>query len=282
MQTPGQTARLGDLSEVDRARAVALFDDIEDFGHEFEAAFASKNLAAAQTGTRRLLNLLSNFNAVVKGTGYEFPPGIFDDLGKVRAALREGDWDKVQEAARYNHAYGREFKRIAARMVELAREQQPVPGDSYGPVVEKVIAGKGDGNKQFIDLDTGKQFASAEFFGPKAEPSPAETQKWLRETGIDAVGDTRAIYGGLVGFNMVASPVPNEEWDRLPPSRLDYYLTMSTPGTPVTMTGKGGLPATYAVKTREGGQGLLQIVSLSTNNPPEVRIRYKLVQPAKQ
>jgi len=92
------------------------------------------------------------------------------------------------------------------------------------------------------------------------------------------MGDTSPHIRGLVGFEMVASPVPTEEWDRLPPSRLDYYLTMSAPGTPVTMSGKGELPATYAVKTREGAQGLLQIVGFSTNNPPEVRIRYKLVQ----
>ena len=123
-------------------------------------------------------------------------------------------------------------------------------------------------------------FAAAQYFGPKAEPSPEETQKWLQETGIDAVADTRSLYGGLVGFNMVASPVPSEEWDRLPPSKLDYYLAMSTPGTPVVMSGKGALPATYAVKTREGGCGLLQILNLTTNDPPEVSIRYRLVQPS--
>jgi len=277
LQTPSQTVRLEDLSEVDRARAVALFNDIEDFGHEFNAAFTSKNLAAAETGTRRLLSLLSNFNAVVKGTGYEFSPGIFADIGKVQATLREGDWDKVQQAARHNEAYAREFKRVAARMVELAREQQAGAGNAFGPVVERVLAGAGDTNQRFIDLDKGRLFAAAEYFGPKAEPSPAETQQWLQETGIDAVADTRSHYGGLVGFKMVASPVPNEEWDRLPASRLDYYLAMSKPGTPVIMSGKGELPATYAVSTREG-KGLLQIVGMSTNQPPEVRIRYKLVK----
>ena len=279
VQKSGKVVRLEDLSEAERARAVALFNDIEDFGHEFEAAFATKSLPAAETGTRRLLNLLSNFNAVVKGTGYEFSAGIFEDIGKVQQALKEGDWDKVQQAARHNDAYAREFKRIGARMVELAREQQAGCATAvFGPVVERVIAGKGDANKRFIDLDKGRLFAAAEFFGPKAEPSPEETQKWLSETGIDAVADTRSLYGGLVGFNLVASPVPNEEWDRMPPSRVGYYFAMSAPGTPVTMTGKGGLPATFAVRTREGAQGLLQIVGINTNDPPEVRIRYRLVQ----
>jgi hypothetical protein len=112
------------LSATERARAVALFNDIEDFGHEFEAAFSARNQSAAETGVWRLLNLLKHFNAVVKGTGYEFSPGIFDDLTKVRQALSEGDWDKVQGTARHNDAYAREFKRIAAWVVELARQQQ--------------------------------------------------------------------------------------------------------------------------------------------------------------
>ncbi|HOX57376.1 MAG TPA: serine/threonine-protein kinase [Candidatus Paceibacterota bacterium] len=277
----GTPSRLEDLSQADQARAVALFNDIEDFGHEFEAAFASKSVPAAETGTRRLLNLLSNYNAVVKGTGYEFSSGIFKDIGKVQQALKGGDWNKVQEAARGNDAYRQEFKRIAGRMVELARQQRPAGATSFGPVIERVVVGAGDKNRRFIDLDEGRLFAAAEYFGPKAEPSPAETEKWLRETGIDAVADTRAAYGGLVGFNMVAAPVPNEEWERLPPSGLDYYFAMTTLGTPVTMSGKGRLPATYAVKTREGGRGLLQIVWLSTNDPPTVKIRYKLVESAR-
>ena len=147
----GKTSQLESLSEADRVRAVALFNDIEDFGHEFDAAFTSRNLAAAETGTRRLLSLLTNFNAAVKGTGYEFSPGIFDDLAKVREALREGDWDKVRQAARHNDAYAREFKRISARMVELARQQRSALGDSSSPVVEKVLPGKGDEHKRSID-----------------------------------------------------------------------------------------------------------------------------------
>jgi tRNA A-37 threonylcarbamoyl transferase component Bud32 len=128
-EASGKTSQLESLSEADRARAVALFNDIEDFGHEFDAAFSARNLAAAQTGTRRLLTLLSNFNAVVRGTGCEFPAALLNDIGKVRQALDEGDWDNVRQAARFNEEYAREFKRISSRMVELARRQRPsAPG----------------------------------------------------------------------------------------------------------------------------------------------------------
>jgi hypothetical protein len=256
---------------------VALFNDIEDFGHEFDAAFTSTNLAAAQTGTRRLLTLLTNFNAAVKGTDCEFPPGIFDDIAKVRQALDEGDWHKVKQAARYNDAYGREFKRIADRMVGLARQQKQAAATSFGPVVEKVIAGEGDENKRFIDLDTGKQIAAAEYFGPKAEPSPEQTRKWWADYGIDVMGDTSSASRGLVGLDMVAVPVAEGEWTGASSDRLKYWLTGTRPGTPAAMSAAGRLPATYVFQTREGGRGLLQITEF-TDNPPGLKLRYKLVK----
>lgn len=43
------------------------------------------------------------------------------------------------------------------------------------------------------------------------------------------------------------------------------------------MSGRDALPATYAVKTRENGAGLLQITGF-TNNPRGVKIRYKPAQ----
>ncbi|MGA2240571.1 MAG: DUF4019 domain-containing protein [Verrucomicrobiota bacterium] len=148
---------------------------------------------------------------------------------------------------------------------------------SFGPVIERVVSGEGDANRRFIDFDTGKLFAAAEFFGAKDESSPEETQQWWRKAGIDAMGDMSAAVHGLVGFEMVAAPVPAEEWERATPARLDYYFTLAKPGTPATMSGRGELPVTFAFKTRQGGRGLLQITGF-TDNPHGVKIRYKLVQ----
>ena len=276
VQTTSSTSQLDSLSKPDRARAVALFNDIEDFAHEFDAAFTAKNLAAAQTGTRRLLTLLTNFNSVVRGTGCEFPAALLSDVGKVQEALEEGDWDKVKQAARFNEAYAREFQHIGSQVVELARQQKQGAATSFGPVIERGIAGEGDANQRFIDLDTGKQFAAAEFFGPKAEPSPEETQKWWVQNGIDAVGDTSEASRGLVGFDMVAVPVAAAEWTGASPQRLDYWLTLARPGTPAAISAKGKLPVTYVFRTREGGCGLLQITGF-TANPPGLKLRYKLV-----
>jgi hypothetical protein len=154
----------------------------------------------------------------------------------------------------------------------------PIQGDAaaFGPVIERTIVGGGDANKRFIDFDAGKQFAAAQFFGPKDEPSPEETQKWWKQNGIDAMGDTSPATRGLVGFELVAVPVPPQEWD-MAPARLDYYLAAAKPGTPATMSAKGDLPATFVIQTREGGRGLLQITGF-TDNPLGVKIHYKLVQ----
>jgi hypothetical protein len=47
----------------------------------------------------------------------------------------------------------------------------------------------------------------------------------------------------------------------------------------VLLSGKKEFPATWLFQTREGAMGILQITG-SANNPPGVRIRYKLVRDA--
>lgn len=115
----------GAISSVpDPARAVALFNDIEDIGHEFSAAFSATNLPAAQTVTRRLLTLLTNFNDAVRGTDCEFPSSIFEDIARVRHALDAGSWDEARDLAHGNDEYRARFRFIAAKMADLARNQQ--------------------------------------------------------------------------------------------------------------------------------------------------------------
>ena len=162
------------------------------------------------------------------------------------------------------------------RVTEVKRSSNTAP--AFGPVVEKVISGEGDANKRFIDFDSGKQFAAAEFFGPKDEPSPEETQQLWRKTGIDVMGDTSPEIRGLVGFEMAAVPLPAKEWDQTNPQTLNSsYLAVAKLGTPAIMSGRGELPVTFAFKTRQGGRGLLQITGF-TDNPRGVKLRYKLAR----
>lgn len=151
---PLDLLRRADMPEADRLRALALFNDIEDFGHEFDAAFTSRNRAAAQTGTRRLLTLLTNFNEVMRGTDWQFPAVMFDDIAQVRRALDEGDWEKARRLAQHNEDYARAFRRIGDHMVALARQQAPMarasssamPLASVPAVVIATIPASGAGN----------------------------------------------------------------------------------------------------------------------------------------
>lgn len=158
-----------------------------------------------------------------------------------------------------------------------AKPVRPSAQVTFGPVITRSVSGEGDARRRFIDFETGRQFAASEFFGPKAEPSPEETQKWWRENSIDAMADTSPAVSGLVGLDMIAVPVPLHEWD-MPPARLEYHLAAAKPGTPATMSAKGDLPATFVIQTREGGRGLLQITGFSGAAPGarSVMIRYKL------
>ena len=108
----------------DYALALGLFGDLEDLPHELDAAFSSTNLPAAQTGVRRLANLLTNFNAVMRGTDYQFPAAMVEDLVNLRRALDAGDWTRARELAAPSDRYRTQFRRIAAKMAEVALVQR--------------------------------------------------------------------------------------------------------------------------------------------------------------
>lgn len=166
------------------------------------------------------------------------------------------------------------FTRQIATFIPQIVTRQTASSPQVG---ELVIAGEGNAVTRCIDFDSGKLFDV--FFGPEDEPSPEQAQQWWKQHGIDAMGDTRPYVAGLVGFDLVAVPVPSSEWDTTP-ARFDSYLSTAKPGTPVTMSAKGDLPATFMIQTREGSRGLLQILGL-TEDKRGVRIRYKLMPETK-
>lgn len=182
---------LAALPESDRLRAVALFNEIEDFGHEFEAAFTATNRAAAQTGVRRLSNLLGNYNAAVQGTDLEFPPAIFDDLNKLRGAVDEGDWSQVRNLAQHNEEYARAFRRIANRMAELARQQNSqVSSANVPPVVIQTFPESGA-----ADVDTALTELRATFSKPMRDGSWSWTI-WGEENFPETTGSARYLADG--------------------------------------------------------------------------------------
>ena len=146
---------------------------------------------------------------------------------------------------------------------------------SFGPVIERTI--NHSGKDCLIDLDTGRLFTDS----PEARKEGSKAAlEWAEKNGIDAGGFVDTTNPGLIGFDMVVMPAPNERWDLANPRSLPSEFSVAKPGNPVFLTAKT-LPATFTFKTREGGVGILQIIGF-IENPKGVKVRYKLVQQVSQ
>lgn len=162
-------------------------------------------------------------------------------------------------------------------LVRQARAHLPkAPGRKdflpVGKVVERTVNDDGADTDFVIDLDTGKLLT------PPSKDAFADDKalmSWVKQNGVDAMGETKPSIRGLAGFEMIAIPIGNQRWGDL---KLDEFLRLlgpGEPGTPAIMSGKGELPATFLIKTREGGMGMLQIVGFA--RPKGIQIRYKML-----
>ena len=144
---------------------------------------------------------------------------------------------------------------------------------AFGPVIERVVNDDRPGATNFlIDLDTGRLVTP---------PSPKEAGwNWTVANGIDAIGCTDANVRGLLSTGgTVVVPVVADAWETFSVYDVRQIVVplSSTLQGGTAMPGKDRLPVTYAFKTREDCMGVLQITGF-TENPPGVKIHYKLVQ----
>jgi beta-lactamase regulating signal transducer with metallopeptidase domain len=163
---------------------------------------------------------------------------------------------------------------VPTAMLRAANEKRP----DFGPVVQRTIF---DPDTQradsLLDLDTGKLFSEP------ALPPEQNTQllltaidsflKLVRREKIDLLGDASG--HSVMGLDMVAVPVPNEQFESLHVEWLVSDKRLAAPTQTETWMTPREVPATYIFKTREGGRGILQIVRF--NNHQNADIRYKVV-----
>jgi len=152
---------------------------------------------------------------------------------------------------------------------------------AFGPVIETNIENFDEQKWNCFDLDKGIAVSGS---NTPHNLDGAEFEEWARKSGADvcAIVSTQnpgymdlAARGGFIGL-----PVREELWNTASAADIERMLASARPQIGVLlMESYGDLSATFAFKTREGGQGLLQILGASTN-PPGVKIRYKLVQNA--
>ena len=168
------------------------------------------------------------------------------------------------------------FFQIQTNASTVQSAQQP----NFGPVIERVIEEAVAPRYPWFDLDTGKSLASSDTFPSGSEIADEAVAAWRAKSGAEVAANLSEGFCKLIGFDMIALPVTDDQWDRIAPSDLAVLLSVSKPSSPAVMSSKDASPATYAFKTREGGKGVLQLTGLS-DHPRGVKIRYKLVQSSK-
>jgi len=158
------------------------------------------------------------------------------------------------------------------------RRQKPkvLKGAAFGPLIERVLNYDELGTSILIDLDTGRLVTPPEFASEQVR------MKWVEQNGGDvfAVIVERGVRE-LACLDMVVVATDPLNWASASPHNVRMALNGLRPGSfPQTwMDARGGFPATFFFKTREGGRGILQMVGF-THDPRGVNIRYKMVERA--
>ncbi|MCW5550578.1 MAG: serine/threonine protein kinase [Verrucomicrobiae bacterium] len=127
---------------------------------------------------------------------------------------------------------------------------------------------------ELIDFDTGR---IAEF--PPGQPGRppfagiGENVLWAQKAGLDAAAGT----GELHALDLTVVELTNSDWDTLTPNQLwqRLYLGQYRPST-LKLRENGQLPATFGFRTREGGTGLLQLVTFDPEGPGAT-VRFKRI-----
>jgi len=162
----------------------------------------------------------------------------------------------------------------AAHQAETAAEAEETP--PVGKVVELTVHDDLPGTACAVDLDTGKLIAVPT---PEEIPLGGPEEQWLRKRRIDIVGETSASVRGVVAIDMkVAGPLDADNWE----ASADEITALVAPDKAADMTAMTGgdePPATWAFRTREGAEGILQIMGIEGR---EIRIRYRLTHRAAQ
>ena len=123
----------------------------------------------------------------------------------------------------------------------------------------------------FADLDKTKLISPPDTLDNNDENA---VLTWIKENGIDVMGETADSVHGLVGFNMYAARVDNYFWNSDKTKITDRLMV--NVDDPVLLTVDNFVPVTYLIKTSENKLGILQILGFA-ENPRGIKVRYKLL-----
>ncbi len=142
---------------------------------------------------------------------------------------------------------------------------------SFGDVVELTVNDDNAKVNFFADLDAGRLITPPDTLNNNDENA---VLRWIKDNGIDVMGETAESVNGLIGFNMYAARVDNYFWDASHREFTDRLLVRID--DPVLLSVEDRFPVTYLIKTSKYKLGILQILGFS-ENPEGIKIRYKLL-----
>jgi serine/threonine protein kinase len=276
----------------DYVQAAVALGAMGEFEETLFSAFKRGDQATALKASGLLLEQLRLLDAQVRGTELELPANGVSLASQMNEAIKAGDMKlglSLHDAA--NEALNAPFPdgEFEQRLLKLAAQQrsatQPHPETnslSFGPVVEQTVT-------TFLDLDTGRILeAPAEI--QKAGYDSERVRDWMRTNGADLVClQTRTPSLILVdGPAMLTGLLQDPGNGNTIPRHIDQITAEEVLQTAKTFTLEwmktnrqrvwGIEPDSASVfKTREGGIGVVEITGTS-DNPPGVKIRYKLLR----
>ncbi len=209
--------------------------------------------------------------------------GVVERLdGASYAAYRSQFWGQPRRGWSADYLGPLDAWKYGSNYKDVISKRLPSTQAKTGKVLEVYGLGRdtGLGLKSMVNLTSGAVIAPdpKRFHGDNPQGIA-----WLKEKGIDLIAFAQSDSGdrGLAGYDMVAVKISNDKFDAMDRSgvkRTLEILAEEADQTPTTMMSiKSGLPVTYAIRTRNGSYGVLQVEDARLTATPVVfRFRYKL------
>jgi predicted Ser/Thr protein kinase len=131
----------------------------------------------------------------------------------------------------------------------------------------------------WLDLDTGTVWTNSTL-----DWQTRAGHDWIQIHGLDVVTSPSAIqlpkhFPTLLGIDMTIAPTPTNGWDVVTAADVmqNWAFLQDEPRQMQFFGAPPGQSDTFFFQTREGGKGILQILGFA-DNPPGVKVRYRLVQ----
>ncbi|TWU37851.1 Serine/threonine-protein kinase PknB [Novipirellula aureliae] len=154
----------------------------------------------------------------------------------------------------------------------------------FAPVIERGLATRANGGSGvYLDLETGRYLTPPEGldipWSEWARRNGADGRIWLHQV------DDIVVDGAFQGIDVLKTSASERAWDHMTPAELKETLDAEIKARNLTLPNITKLKqrdqshqtVVWLFKTREGSYGLLQITGF-TDDPPGVKIRYKIVR----